>query len=596
MHPENEPGFPELETMRARLIAGRYRLEEHLGAGAMGEVWRATDIELGRQVALKRSQRHDNGQIRREARIGAGLQHPNVITVFDAVVDDQGNRWLVTEYLPSRSLAEILETDGPLPPDQVAKIGAQLADAMAAMHAKGVVHRDIKPGNVLVAADGTAKLTDLGVAQWAEATLTGSAQICGTPGYLAPEVADGRAASSASDVFSLGATLFAAVEGASPWNGEDGPFAQLRRAVAYDLRPPRKAGALAPMLVRLMHKQPSARPTAEEAQGLLAGDTTVPKSSWRVSRRMVAIGAGVVALALVAGLVYGITGSSDANAPDTMGDLRTADPCTLLNPAWFSSFGAEFTFDSDSGNFNFCTLLVGQTSNPADVVEVEVEFRMPDDPNPVRPVAGRLVMPDRPPGDGGGCFRVFDMPNGSQTIVTARHQSDWHAPLCAVADEATKNILPILNRGQIPRRAPFPDGTLATVDACTLLHSDDIDPALGPGEAKVSRGFADWECYWNKNGKEVAVLYDREPLPSPESDQGELLRFAGRDVYVEPGDGGWGESCQAEVLHRRFLSRGREWVETVEVYLGEKGSTTPEQFCAGVTLLGQALAERLPAV
>jgi serine/threonine protein kinase len=112
--------------MRARLIADRYRLEEHLGAGAMGEVWRATDLELGRQVALKRSQSRDNGQIRREARIGAGLQHPCVISVFDAVVDDQGDRWLVTEYLPSRSLAEILETEGPLPPGQVAEIGAQL--------------------------------------------------------------------------------------------------------------------------------------------------------------------------------------------------------------------------------------------------------------------------------------------------------------------------------------------------------------------------------------------------------------------------------------------------------------------------------------
>lgn len=564
----------------------------------MGEVWLATDQELGRRVALKRSQRHDNGQIRREARIGAGLQHPYVITVFDAVTDDEGHRWLVMEYLPSRSLAEILETDGALPPEQVGRIGVQLADAMAAMHVRGMVHRDIKPGNVLVAEDGTAKLTDLGIAQWTEVTLTGSAQIGGTPGYLAPEVADGRAATPASDVFSLGATLFAAVEGATPWNGEDGPFAQLRRARAYDMRPPLKAGALAPVLAMLMHKNPAARPTAQQARSLLADESGVAKSARRDSRRMLGTGAGVVALTLVAGLIYGIgnAGTEPSAVADPTGDPRTADPCSLLDPAWFSSFGAKAEFDRDHGNFNFCSLLISQTSNPVDILQVKVELRRPDAPNPVRPVAGRLVMPDRPPAEDGECFRVIDMPDGTQTIVTVTHKSNWYAPLCAVADEATTKILPILNSGEIPRRpAPFPAGALAAVDSCTLLGGHDVDAALGPGEAKVSRGFADWECYWDKNGKQVAILYDRESWPAHDPGQGKHLRFGERDVFVEVGSGGWKDSCQAELPYRRYHTAAGEWSDTVEIYLVD-AKTPPDQLCDGAAALGQAVAGRLPVV
>ncbi|GAB3898032.1 hypothetical protein GCM10029964_081850 [Kibdelosporangium lantanae] len=164
-------------------------------------VWRGTDTELGREVALKRSQVGDHGQIRREARVGAGLLHQNVITVFDTVTDG-GERWLVMEYLPSRSLEQILETGKPLAEPEVVKIGVQVASALTAMHERGMVHRDIKPGNILVTDDGVAKLTDLGIARWAEVTRTGGAQIAGTLGYLAPEVADGHEATAASDVFS----------------------------------------------------------------------------------------------------------------------------------------------------------------------------------------------------------------------------------------------------------------------------------------------------------------------------------------------------------------------------------------------------------
>ncbi|MGW0520822.1 serine/threonine-protein kinase [Crossiella sp. NPDC003009] len=193
-------------------IADRYRLEEAVGEGGMGQVWRATDLELRREVALKLTRTGDGEQTRREARIGAGVHHPNVIAVFDVVVAGD-RRWLVTEYLPARSLAEVCRTDGPLAPERAAHIGAQLAGALAAMHAKGMVHRDVKPANILLAEDGTAKLTDLGIASWHQVTQTGSALTGGTPGYLAPEVLTGHRATPASDVYALGVTLSAAVEG-----------------------------------------------------------------------------------------------------------------------------------------------------------------------------------------------------------------------------------------------------------------------------------------------------------------------------------------------------------------------------------------------
>src|SRR5688572_11896115 len=198
------------------LVADRYRLEEELGQGGMGTVWRATDLELGREVSLKRAIAGSAGQIRREARVGAGVLHPNVVAVFDTVVDGD-EQWLVTEYVQAMSLDRIIEAGGPLPEARVLAIGAQLVSALVAIHERGIVHRDIKPANVLVTDDDVVKLTDLGIARWTEVTQTGGAQLTGTLGYVAPEVANGAEATAASDVFSLGATLYAAVEGRSPW-------------------------------------------------------------------------------------------------------------------------------------------------------------------------------------------------------------------------------------------------------------------------------------------------------------------------------------------------------------------------------------------
>ena len=248
-------------TKPAVLVAGRYRLDERVGAGAMGVVWKAVDERLGRTVAVKQmilspgldtdAAQVAKQRIMREGRIAARLHHPNAVAVFD-VADHDGQPWLVMEYLQSRSLAAVLTERGSLPPAEVATIGRQLADALTAAHAAGIVHRDVKPGNVLLGDGGTVKLTDFGISHATDdVTVTRTGVLAGTPAYLAPEIARGADPTAASDVFSLGATLYTAVEGAPPFGITDNTLALLHQVAAGAVRPPRQAGPLTATLMRL---------------------------------------------------------------------------------------------------------------------------------------------------------------------------------------------------------------------------------------------------------------------------------------------------------------------------------------------------------
>lgn len=303
------------------MIGGRYRLLSLIGRGAMGIVWLARDEHLDRQVAIKQllvdgSAWADEAIARamREGRIAGRLRHPNAIAVFD-VTEHQGWPCLVMEYLPSDSLGN---RDG-LRPREVAAIGAQLASALAAAHEAGIVHRDIKPDNVLIAGDGTAKITDFGVSRAkGDTSVTATGILAGTPAYLAPEVAKGAEADSRSDVYSLGATLYAVIEGQPPFGVDTNAIAMLHRVAGGVITPPRSAGELTGALMWLLHRDPAARPTMHQAQEVLAaaaqGRSVPPPSSKtptlmlpvrRFSRR--AVVAGVAAAALVAaGVVVGV--------------------------------------------------------------------------------------------------------------------------------------------------------------------------------------------------------------------------------------------------------------------------------------------------
>jgi eukaryotic-like serine/threonine-protein kinase len=298
------------------LLAGRYRLGSELGHGGMGRVWEAHDERLGRRVAVKEvlmpaelpTGEREVMQRRtlREARAAARISSPSAVTVYD-VVDEDGRTWIVMERLEPVSLADVLARSGPVEPAEAARIGLRVLDALGAAHRAGVLHRDVKPANIMIGSDGAVVLTDFGVAVLdGDVTITTTGLVVGSPAYLAPERARGGHALPASDLFSLGATLYAAVEGTSPFQ-RNGQLATLAAVVSDAPAPPRDAGPLAPLLVRLLDKEPSRRPGHEEVRSALE-----------------AVAAGQPAVIAPAGL---------APAPHHPGERTAALPPVVADPA-----------------------------------------------------------------------------------------------------------------------------------------------------------------------------------------------------------------------------------------------------------------------
>ncbi|GAA4674417.1 serine/threonine-protein kinase [Gordonia humi] len=265
------------------LVAGRYRLVRQIGRGGMGAVWLARDTLLDRDVAVKQVLSTDGmtdhealtnrQRAMREGRLAARMSHRNAIAMHDVALDGE-NPWLVMEYLPSHSVADVLRDNETIPPVEAAQIAAQVADAIAEAHASGIIHRDIKPANILIANSGRSlglvKITDFGISRAKDdVSLTQTGIVTGTPAYFAPEVARGDEPGEAADVYSLGATLYTMVEGRPPYGDNDNYIATLHRAANANIDPPVRAGALEPVLLRLLQPSPAARPTMSEARDLL---------------------------------------------------------------------------------------------------------------------------------------------------------------------------------------------------------------------------------------------------------------------------------------------------------------------------------------
>ncbi|MBO1418385.1 serine/threonine-protein kinase [Streptomyces sp. FH025] len=262
-----------------RLLAGRYELGERLGRGGMGTVWRAWDRMLDREVAVKELTVNHlpeedlqilHTRMKREASAAARIKHPGVITVHD-VLEQDGRPWIVMELVDGRSLADVISQDGTLPPRAAAEVGSQVLAALHRGHQLGVLHRDVKPANVLLErGTGRVVLLDFGIAKYEGSTeLTRPGDLVGSPDYLAPERAQGERPGPASDLWGLGATLYAAVEGQSPFR-RDSPITTLAAVVDEPLPESRRAGPLGPVLAALMAKDPADRPTADEAARMLA--------------------------------------------------------------------------------------------------------------------------------------------------------------------------------------------------------------------------------------------------------------------------------------------------------------------------------------
>jgi hypothetical protein len=276
-----------MPPLTGRVIAGRYNLQSPIGRGAMGVVWRARDQLLDRDVAIKEvvisaligaDERHNAYQrTLREARTAARLSHRGVVTIYD-VVEEDSRPWIVMELVPSQSLDQVLTVEGRLPTARAGRIGQQLLSALAAAHAAGVLHRDVKPSNVLIAASRTgdgweerAVLTDFGIAQFeGDPRLTQTGMVMGSPGFTAPERIRGGDATPGSDLWSLGATIYAAVEGRGPYEQRGGAITTMSAIINEDAPVAPHAGRLAPLIAALLRRDPSARPSASAAARMFA--------------------------------------------------------------------------------------------------------------------------------------------------------------------------------------------------------------------------------------------------------------------------------------------------------------------------------------
>src|SRR6185437_3762077 len=261
-----------------RLLAGRYRLGAVIGRGGMGTVWQARDELLNRDVAVKEivwppqmdpaEREVARGRAVREAQLAARLHHPNVVTVYD-IVEEDDRPCIVMELVPFRSLREVIAEDGPVSPAQAARIGLSVLAALRAVHEAGVVHRDVKPANILLGPEGRIVLADFGIAKAVDSpALTSSGVLVGSPSYLAPERARGGIAGPAADLWALGASLFAAVEGRPPFE-RDGVLASLTAVVADELDPAPHAGPLRPVIEGLLDKNPARRPGIRRTEQML---------------------------------------------------------------------------------------------------------------------------------------------------------------------------------------------------------------------------------------------------------------------------------------------------------------------------------------
>ncbi|TDD29265.1 serine/threonine protein kinase, partial [Nonomuraea terrae] len=346
----------------AALVGGRYRLLRTIGKGGMGKVWHAHDEVLGRDVAVKEvlpppdltGPEREVFSVRtfREARAAGRVSHPGVATVYD-VLEEDGHPWIVMQLVHSRTLGDLIRDDGPMPPREAAGIGLQILEALRAAHAAGVLHRDVKPDNVLLTPDGRAVLTDFGIATTEDdAPVTRTGILIGTPAFMAPERAEGGQARPASDLWSLGVTLYMAVEGRSPFQ-RDNALATLGAVMHADPEPMVGAGVLAPVLDGLLRKDPDERMALEEAErrlativaggvpeaaGPVAAGALAGSAAGAAARRprripMAAIAAGTLVVAIVTGGAAWLTHRPADVSPDPVPAVVTTPSTSSPSPS-----------------------------------------------------------------------------------------------------------------------------------------------------------------------------------------------------------------------------------------------------------------------
>ncbi|WP_084211372.1 serine/threonine-protein kinase [Pseudonocardia acaciae] len=636
---QSEPRYTDLQDRP--LVGGRYRIDDNspLGSGGMGEVWRATDTLLNRTVALKKVRITGLGRGRveemreralREGRIAARLHHPNVVMVFDALVAD--NRlWLVLEYVPSLSADKLLAAEGPLPYHRVARIGAQVAEALAAAHAVGIRHRDVKPGNVLVDSDGGAKLADFGISRAVnDLRLTGSGTVPGTPAYLAPEVAQGDEFTNAADVYGLGATLYALIEGTPPFGSGDprNPMRLLHQIATGEVPAPIRAGPLAATLTRLTDPNPGRRPDAATARDLLAavapgsGDpplpapTLVAPRSRRFTRPRILATTALLLITTTA-LVASFTllprahdSPATATAPPTailtaaeqkyIPDVHRFEPCDLMDASEYTMFGSPKEWDGDG--FHNCYVITALNGGGRSSVSINV-FLAQKGYGDAEQRGDLTVYRPNPTGTKSRCSRFVALP-GSTTFEIVNVLRDSQIDPCAPADVATNILLRHLSSPPLADSSFAADqNSLRRRNACQLLDSTEVRAVVPDVDStKVYPEFANWRCVWGKSlfvpnfGPPVVQIFFKRVVPMSAGKSGYTMeRLADRDVFLRLENTRNDQAmCTAGVAYRRIVDNDGALLEE-KVEVGVSAAVPYNQQCQMARSLITKVIPRLPA-
>lgn len=628
-----------------RIIGGRYRLEECLGRGGQGEVWRGTDLQLGeREVALKRAPQGEPdaiARIQREAETLAQVSHPHVVTIHDVAVNrgpdsmdaEFEERWIVMELLRGKSLRAL----SPVSVETAARYGAQLAGGLQPIHEAGLLHRDVTPGNVIVTDGGIAKLIDFGITRSLHdlETLSGNARLIGTPGFIAPEVAEANDLSEAADVFGLGATLYYAIHGTGPY-GDGDAHELLNKTRTQMVNPPTRAGELSSLLTRMLSVSPRGRPSLDRVRAELADHAGEPEAgrggsagpaelgAHRPERHRVVggavseehlvregsvrsrlfVGAGVtVAVAAVVALGAtlwpdGVAPAGDSavqasGEPGAIGHEASADPCALLNAGVFKRFG-NANLDTDQGVLNGCRVEIEESIGAEAVLNLEIRrgknwlTGRTKDYGAIEVVGHVEGRPQR-------CERELLVPDDKYYISLGAVAEQGPARTCEIADAAVDYVTGQLNEGEIPRRVPMPsEDSVQRLHACDLAPEPAVTAALGGEAADPSEGgFGGWDCVWrayvgtSEDVREVRVVFLRDRPPS--SEDGMRIELPGHAAYVSNDS-----FCDVDIVkaeHQDADAPGETTAELVHVEVSGSGPAGDE--CERTTALAGVIAGKL---
>jgi serine/threonine protein kinase len=496
---------------QVRLLAGRYRLSQVIGQGGMGTVWRARDELLNRDVAVKEivcplyiseaEREATHRRAVREAQMTARFHHPNVVGIYD-ILEEDGRPWIVMEYLPYRSLRDIVREDGPLPSAQAAQLGLGVLAALRAAHAEGIVHRDVTPANILVGPGERAVLTDFGIARGADSpALTASGVLIGSPSYIAPERAHGGQAGTAGDLWGLGASLYTAVEGHPPFERESA-LASLTAVVADEPAPPTHAGPLWPVISGLLRKDPGERLGAAETERMLRrvaapepaaainaiGEWRLaPGSPARRSRTaLAALAAAAAVIAAAIGAALALSNSPKQQAP--AGTHRSVRPSLTATPPPRPSAQPSSAPSQATPTPSTATPAPSTTSTP-----------------PGSPSSSATANAGGSSGALPAGYYRFTNPTGFSIGVPQGWQISHHGHYVYITDPADSGIFLLIDQSGHPRPNPLADWEQQQADRKSGYpdyHLIRLQEVQYPRAEKA----ADWEFTYDRSGVLVHIL------------------------------------------------------------------------------------------